>query len=183
MDSLWHQKQRHQLKEWILARVGSCSHQHLSLKSPVNSLRLWLLSTNISLRWTKITPHTWQQTQKATPLTALVHTVSAESHNSSSVLCLSGGLTRQEQCYLNTTQSKTVLSKLSYSEHRCDNCHWAVLWDLHLKRNKTRKTNWIYRNGFMNETSFHKKPTVTELYWQGALIASLKHLKNTLKIR
>lgn len=74
-----------------------------------------------------------------------------------------------------TTQSKTIPSTQSFSEHRCDNCNWAVLEDLLLKRNKPRKTNLIYRNRCMNGRSFHKKPTATDQSWQGALITSLKY--------
>lgn len=128
-----------------------------------------------------ITPQTWQQTQDVTPQTALVYNVSAESHGSPAVLCLLVDLARKDHAVHSTPQSKTLPSTLSFSEHRCDNCNWAVLEDLLLKRNKPRKTNLIYRNRCMNETSFHKKPTATDQSWQGALITSLKYKSgNTL---
>lgn len=70
-----------------------------------------------------ITPPTWQQTQDVTPQTALGYKVSAESHSSPSVLCLLIDLAREGHAVHSTTQSKTLPSTLSFSEHRCDNCN------------------------------------------------------------
>lgn len=118
-----------------------------------------------------ITPPTWQQTQDVTPQTALAY-VSVEPHSSPSVLRLLADLARKDHAVHSTTPSKTLPSTLSFSEHRCDNCNWAVLEELLLKRNKPGK---MYRNRCMNERSFHKKPTATDQSWQGALITSLKY--------
>jgi len=113
--------------------------------------------------------HALQQTQEVNPLAALGYTVSAVPWQPLSFVLF--GRFDKKGVMLFTIDPK--------AKHFKGVLFQAQVWQLQSScvtgSASEEKTSWIYRNGLMNRTSFHKKPTATDLSWQGALITSVKH--------